>query len=51
MGTYFARNKGKIAGLAVGIFGSIVLMAFVGVAYSGDPLGGASEPPEQIYFF
>ncbi|MEO0356793.1 MAG: hypothetical protein AAF386_00615 [Pseudomonadota bacterium] len=51
MERYFARNKGKLAGLAVGIFGSIVLMALVSVVYTGDPLGGNVETPEQIYFF
>jgi len=46
---FFARHGRKTLALVVGFFGTILLMLFVGVAFSGVPLGGEPRQVTPIY--
>lgn len=43
------RNRGKIGGFAAGVIGTLVLAAFIQVAYTGRGLSEEPAPAPVIY--
>ncbi|MEM6386718.1 MAG: hypothetical protein AAF718_10825 [Pseudomonadota bacterium] len=43
------RRRGKIGGLAVGVFGTLVMGAFASVLATGHPIDLGPPAPVQVY--
>lgn len=46
---WLERHRGKLVGMFMGTFGSMVLTVFLVVAITGTPYGTTSTPPEPVY--
>lgn len=43
------KNRGKIAGLLAGVFGTLAMGAFASVVATGNPIDLGPPPPVQVY--
>lgn len=46
---WYWRRRGKVAGAFMGGFGTLLLVLFLHVAVTGEPLGAEAPPADVVY--